>query len=88
LAAEKQETKPSDTGGSDPQRFVRQLSDVLDLPFVLVGSVVVGAGAGYMADKWLHTSPVFTLVLGGMGFAGGIFEVIRRVTARGRNSGR
>jgi F0F1-type ATP synthase assembly protein I len=54
----------------------------MDLPFVLVGSVLIGAGIGYFIDKRFNSSPVLTLILGFLGFAGGIFEVIRRLTAR------
>ena len=61
---------------------MRQLADVLDLPFVLVGSVVIGAGAGYFLDRRLGSSPALTLVLGALGFAAGIFEVIRRLTGK------
>ena len=66
---------------------MRQLADVLDLPFVLVGSVVIGAGAGYFLDRRFGSSPVLTLVLGALGFAGGIFEVIRRLTGKRKNDG-
>jgi F0F1-type ATP synthase assembly protein I len=55
----------------------------MDLPFVLVGSVILGAGIGYIVDKHFSTSPVFTLILGGVGFAAGIYEVIRRLTGKG-----
>ncbi len=65
--------------------MLRQLSDVLDLPFVLVGAVVIGAGAGYFLDRKFHTSPVLTLVLGGIGFVAGIMELLRRLTGK-RNS--
>jgi ATP synthase protein I len=65
---------------------VRQLSDVLDLPFVLVGAVVVGAGLGYLLDLRIHTSPVFTLVLGILGFAAGIIEVLRRLTGKNKQA--
>ena len=54
----------------------------MDLPFVLVGSVVIAAGLGYLLDKRLETSPVLTLIFGLLGFGGGMFEVIRRLTAR------
>jgi F0F1-type ATP synthase assembly protein I len=66
---------------------VRQLADVLDLPFVLVGSVMMGAGAGYLLDLWLHTSPVFALILGAGGFVGGFLEVLRRVSGKRRTHG-
>jgi ATP synthase protein I len=67
--------------------FARQLSNVMDLPFVLVGSVVIGAGLGYLLDKRMGTSPALTLILGLLGFAGGMFEVIRRLTVR-RSTGK
>ena len=54
----------------------------MDLPFVLVGSVVIGAGLGYFLDKRVGTSPILTLVLGALGFAGGMYELIRRLTAK------
>ena len=54
----------------------------MDLPFVLVGAVVIGAGAGYFADRSLGTSPALTLILGALGFAAGIYEVVRRLTRR------
>jgi F0F1-type ATP synthase assembly protein I len=66
----------------EPDGFARQLANVMDLPFVLVGSVVIGAGLGYLLDKRFGTSPVFALLLGVLGFAGGMYEVIRRLSAR------
>jgi ATP synthase protein I len=54
----------------------------MDLPFVLVGSVVIGAGLGYLLDKRLGTSPALALILGLLGFAGGMVEVIRRLSVR------
>jgi len=54
----------------------------MDLPFVLVGSIVIAAGLGYLLDGRLGTSPILTLIFGLLGFGGGMFEVIRRLTAR------
>ena len=51
----------------------------MELPFTLVGAVVVGGAIGYFLDKWLHTAPWMLIVLGGIGFAGGVSEVIRRL---------
>ncbi len=60
----------------------------MDLPFVLVGAVLIGAVLGYFLDRRLGTSPTFTLILGGLGFVGGIMEVLRRLTGkRGSNGG-
>jgi F0F1-type ATP synthase assembly protein I len=66
----------------DADGFARQLGNVMDLPFVLVGSLVIGAGLGYLLDKRFGTSPILTLLLGLLGFAGGMFEVIRRLSVR------
>jgi ATP synthase protein I len=52
----------------------------LELPFVLVGAIVVGGLLGYLLDQWLHTKPVLMLVFGGLGFYAGVRDVLRRVT--------
>ena len=88
MAAEKPDAPsprpPNDGSGG----LVRQLADVLDLPFVLVGAVVIGAAGGYFVDRHFGTSPTFTLILGGLGFVAGIVELLRRLTGkRGGNGG-
>ena len=70
-----------------PGRFVYQLASVMDLPFVLVGAVVIGAGGGYLLDRRLGTSPALTLILGALGFAAGIYEVLRRLTGKRNTDG-
>lgn len=57
----------------------------MELPFTIVGAVVVGGLIGYGLDKWLHTDPWLMVVFGALGFAGGLLEVIRRL-APGKNS--
>ena len=49
---------------------------------MLVGSVLIGAGLGYVLDKRLGISPVLTLILGLLGFGGGMYEIIRRLMVR------
>jgi len=51
----------------------------LELPFTLVGPVIVGAAMGYFLDRWLHTRPWLALVLGALGFFAGVREVLRRL---------
>jgi F0F1-type ATP synthase assembly protein I len=52
----------------------------MELPILLVASVGIGGGAGYFLDKRFHTSPVFTLILGLLGFAGGMIQLVRRLS--------
>ena len=42
--------------------------------------MLVGGGAGYLLDRWLHTSPWMMIVFGVIGFGTGIRDVLRRVT--------
>jgi F0F1-type ATP synthase assembly protein I len=52
----------------------------MELPILLVASIAVGGGLGYFLDEWLHTSPVLTLILGFLGFAGGMIQLVRRLS--------
>jgi len=52
----------------------------MELPFLLVASVAIGGGAGFFLDKKMNTSPIFTLFLGLLGFAGGMIQLVRRLS--------
>jgi ATP synthase protein I len=52
----------------------------MELPFVIIGGVVIGGGIGYLIDRWAHTSPVFTLIVGLLGFGGGVWDILRRLS--------
>jgi F0F1-type ATP synthase assembly protein I len=47
---------------------------------MLVASVAIGGAIGYLLDKRIHTSPVFTLIFGLLGFAGGMLQLVRRLS--------
>lgn len=78
---------PTDGPPSQNKGLLSGLSLAMELPFVMVAGVVVGGGIGYFLDRWLHTSPAMALILGGLGFAGGIWEVIRRLTRNEESEG-
>jgi len=70
------------------RQFTRFLADVLSFGWVLPASIAAGAGLGWLADRWLGSFPVATIVLGLLGFAGGVFEIYREseaLSARDRN---
>ena len=69
--------KRPDSGASS------QYATALELPIVLVSAIVVGGFFGYLLDRWLHTKPFLTLILGGVGFYAGVRDVLRRVARSG-----
>jgi ATP synthase protein I len=47
---------------------------------MLTSMVVSGFLLGYGLDVWLDTRPIFMLLLGALGFIGGILKVYRLLT--------
>jgi F0F1-type ATP synthase assembly protein I len=52
----------------------------MELPFLLVATIAIGGGSGYFLDRRFHTSPILTLVLGLLGFAGGMIHLVKRLS--------
>jgi F0F1-type ATP synthase assembly protein I len=73
------DAKPLSPGEQKVKKYSTTTALALELPFTIVGAVLVGGALGYFVDHWLHTRWIFTLILGGLGFAGGVREVIRRL---------
>ena len=61
------------------KKYSTQTALAFELPFTLVGAVIVGGVLGYYLDRWLHTKMLFTLMLGGAGFYAGLREILRRL---------
>lgn len=59
---------------------LRQVATAIELPFVLLGSVVAGGLLGYLVDDWLHSRPLGILIGGALGFVAGIRELLRRLS--------
>jgi len=47
------------------------------LGFILPAGTFVGIAGGWLLDRWLRTSPLLTVVLGFLGAAAGLIEVLR-----------
>ena len=82
MATEEPGSPSSPSPRKRPDSASSQYATALELPIVLVSAIVVGGVLGYLLDRWLHTKPVLTLILGGVGFYAGVRDVLRRV-ARG-----
>ena len=80
MATEDPDSPSSPAPRKRPAEAARQISDILELPFFLVACVAIGGGAGYFLDKRIHTSPLFTLILGLLGFAAGMLQLVRRLS--------
>jgi ATP synthase protein I len=74
---------PSPAGSASSGKWAAQSATAIELPIVVVGAVLLGGGLGFFIDRAAHTSPWLTLVFGGLGFVGGIREVIRRTSPKG-----
>ncbi len=81
---------PSEQNDNDPalaptekkvQKYASNSALALELPFTLVGAIAIGVAIGYFADRWLHTRPFIMVILGALGFVGGLREVLRRLPA-------
>jgi len=59
--------------------FSQQFATAMELPFILVGSIVFGGLLGFFLDRWLHTKPFLMLIFGALGFFGGVRDVLRRL---------
>lgn len=53
-----------------------QVAYYTSLGFILPTGAVAGYTAGWLLDRWLHTSPVVAVVLGFAGAAAGFIEVL------------
>lgn len=57
------------------------------LPFSLVVPMVLGGGVGFLLDRWLHTKPIFMLVLGILGLGIGVREVVKTAALLDKKDG-
>jgi F0F1-type ATP synthase assembly protein I len=66
---------------------MQQVLLAMELPFVMIGSVIAGGLVGYLLDRVLHTAPALLLVGGLLGFAAGIWEIVRNLSSHRNRHG-
>lgn len=57
-----------------------QVGFYTSLGFILPAGALGGFGLGWWLDRWLHTSPVLALIMGLLGAAAGVMEILRILT--------
>jgi F0F1-type ATP synthase assembly protein I len=73
---------------SDQSDLWEHVATFSGLGFVLFGSIGGGYLVGWLLDRWLGTTPVFSLIVAGLGLAGGVIEILqilKRVEKRDRD---
>ena len=71
-----------------PTAFVNQLAMAMELPFILIGGIVIGGGLGWFLDRHFLTSPALTLLGGALGFGGGMWDILKRLSRAEKNQGK
>ena len=67
----------------EPSAF-RQLARLSSIGVTLVAATAIGLAIGYGLDRWLGTSPWFTLIFTLFGIAAGFINLFRDVGMMGR----
>jgi len=65
-----------------------QVAFYSSLGFIIPGAVVGGVLLGWFLDDHLHTSPIFLIVGGLAGAAGGIIEILQILTRTEKSADR
>jgi ATP synthase protein I len=80
MPSDNDKSAPDLTAAAKETRTVsQQIATAMELPFVMVGTILVGGAIGYFLDRWLHTKPVLMMIFGGIGFVAGVRDVLRRL---------
>jgi ATP synthase protein I len=56
-----------------------QFAMAMELPLIIVAAIGIAGLLGFFLDRWLHTKPIFMIILGAVGFAVGVRDVLRRL---------
>src|SRR5260370_36223305 len=77
-------SEPKSPEVAKAKKYSSQTALAMELPFTIVGAVLLGGVLGYFLDRWLHTKLICALLLGAFGSAGALKAVLRRLVQRVR----
>ncbi|MGB9334556.1 MAG: AtpZ/AtpI family protein [Candidatus Acidiferrales bacterium] len=72
---------PDNDADKKAEGFARQFAMATELPLLFVGAIVIGGLLGFFLDRWLHTKPWLMIVGGGLGFAAGLRDMLKRLAS-------
>lgn len=75
-------------GGSKLSEIWAQVALYSSLGFVLAAGVAGGFLLGWLLDSWWGTAPIFSILVAFVGFAGGLWEVLRILNRWEKRAGR
>ena len=78
LGDEMHESSKPKTAQKNAQDLKTQSALAMELPVAIVGAILLAGFLGYLADRWLHTSPWLMITGGGLGFVSSMVEITRR----------
>ena len=68
--------------GNRDRGVASQLGEYAGFGLTLAGATALFAWLGTLADRWLHTEPLFVLVGAFLGFAAGFYHMYSRLVLR------
>jgi ATP synthase protein I len=71
--------KQADAGDASARVNAQGMSVALRVVSEFVSGVIVGAGLGWLIDRWLGTSPWGMIILLLLGFVAGVLNVLRSI---------
>lgn len=82
-----EEPRPGEEGLSPNARALRRAQPYIDAVWKFTGGAGVGVLAGVFLDRWLHSSPAFTLGLLMLGMGVGFWGMYRAITKASSSGG-
>ena len=64
-----------------------QVAYYSSLAFILPASALMGYAIGWLLDRWLHTSPLLSIIMTMLGAAGGFLEILQMLKRAERRAG-
>ena len=69
-----------------PDRQARFFGDVLTFGWVLPASIAIGAGLGWLCDRFFGIFPVMTIAVGLLGVVAGLRQIYREAEELSRDA--